>query len=304
MLVTEFEYRTHQAANVSPILLAPLKNSDSTDWKLWRMFSNTTCLLAAISVSIFLFASACCFSEKQHLVHDFSAIQLSLLGAAPTCPGSAWRSIWYFFSSSWRSALAEQDIRAQRSSERLPAQELMALRQLEEKKYQIERQALQDKLALLRAEKVESQKIMDQMLLLEKQHALANKKIDTEIAANKHVVFENMRQSFQSVLSEFFKGAKSIGDTIRGLMVRYSTRSPTCSPDDGPTGGRRGGISSPAQICGAQADRARCCEGCLGCLPGGGGHSLRRPVFSPAAAALAYAATMAFWHQHERGQGV
>ncbi len=193
-------------------------------------------------------------------------------------------------------ALAEQDIRAQAQlGEITRQQELMALRQLEEKKYQIERQALQDKLALLRAEKVEAQKIMDQMLVIEKQHALANKKIDTEIAANKHVVFENMRQSFQSVLSEFFKGAKSIGDTIRGLMgavlnsvtnmlAQMMARQVAVVAESL-------ALHKSAALKQIAQDAAKAASGAYQAVVG---IPYVGPFLAPPAAALAYAATMAF----------
>lgn len=97
-------------------------------------------------------------------------------------------------------------------------QEIAMRTAMEAKRFALEKAGLAKRLALAGADKVARQKLMDELELSEKKHALATAKINEQITAKRDQMFQSMRTGFTSVLSEFFKGAKSIGDTIRGLM--------------------------------------------------------------------------------------
>jgi hypothetical protein len=101
-------------------------------------------------------------------------------------------------------------------------QELASLVQLENQKYAIEQKALQDKLALMQFDLLGQQKILDQELILEQKHAAEVKKINDKAALEENKtwmqLFSSMRSGFASTISSFLNGTATLGATIKGLF--------------------------------------------------------------------------------------
>lgn len=101
-------------------------------------------------------------------------------------------------------------------------QEVAGLIALENRKYQIEQKALNDKLALMQFDALGQQKILDQELVLEQKHAADVKKINDKAALDQNktwaTLFSSMRSGFASTITGFLNGTASLGATIKGLF--------------------------------------------------------------------------------------
>lgn len=98
------------------------------------------------------------------------------------------------------------------------ADQIAAEIEFENRRYQIQRDALAAKAALVQEDALASAQVRNDELIAERQHQLELQLIEQQSMATRMQVFQSMRQGFTNVLSEFFRGAKSIGDTVRGLM--------------------------------------------------------------------------------------
>lgn len=102
------------------------------------------------------------------------------------------------------------------------ADEIAGLRDLEERRYEIERQALQRRIDDISLEKMERQKANQDMELLEVEHdrKLAELQAQQTMLRTKtwKNIFGSMQSGFQGVLAQFGRGTMTIGNLFRGLM--------------------------------------------------------------------------------------
>lgn len=101
-------------------------------------------------------------------------------------------------------------------------QEAQASIQLENEKFHIQQEALQKRLALSKFDLLGQQKLKDEELKLEQKHALdVQKIIDKEALAESKTwdnLFGNMRSGFQTTIASFLKGTSSMSGAIKGLF--------------------------------------------------------------------------------------
>lgn len=99
------------------------------------------------------------------------------------------------------------------------SEELAAYRKLEDDRWEVTQNGYADRLALAGEDKVVRKAIFDELLVAEQQHHNATKKLDMMALADKTRVFKSMQSGFQSVIADFLKGSKTIGETLRGMMA-------------------------------------------------------------------------------------
>lgn len=120
-----------------------------------------------------------------------------------------------------RVRLGKEEVDARRETLRLKrevgeiseAQELQASIDLANDEYDIELQALRDKMALYEMDKVQRQKILNEIELLEKQHAKTIQKINDDIRVEE-------KKSFEQMLSPI---ASAIDKSVTGMIMGTTT---------------------------------------------------------------------------------
>lgn len=125
-------------------------------------------------------------------------------------------------------ALAEVETRKQAIIDQFDAgeisklQELAGLRQLEEQKYQIELQGLQERLKLVEFDRVEKQKAMDAIELLEKQHGADMLKIDRDAIRERmkpwNDFFKSINKGFEDSIAGMIRGTTTLAGAMRNLF--------------------------------------------------------------------------------------
>lgn len=179
------------------------------------------------------------------------------------------------------------------------AQELQGLVALENQKYAIERKALDDKLALMQFDVLGQQKVLDQELLLEQKHAADVQKINDKAALDQNKawagLFSSMRSGFASTITGFLNGTASLGATIKGLFSDIGTSIIQMIANMAAQWLETSLMqilmskTSAATIIGTLAAQAA-----AGAFASTAAIPYVGPELAPAAAALAYADTMAF----------
>jgi hypothetical protein len=109
------------------------------------------------------------------------------------------------------------------------AQEIAGLRDLEAQKFAIEKQALEDRLKLIEADKLARQKIMDEIALLARQRATALTKIDNDAAIARKKQIEGMLAPVTSAIQQSIQGMiqgtqtlhRAIGNLARSILAEF-----------------------------------------------------------------------------------
>ncbi|WP_034302544.1 hypothetical protein [Herbaspirillum sp. RV1423] len=98
--------------------------------------------------------------------------------------------------------------------------ELRAMIDLENQKYQVQQKALQDKVALYEYDKVARQKALDEMDLLEKSHARALQKISGDIAIDQQKTMAQWVSPIKTAFSQSIVGIIQGTQTLQQAMSR------------------------------------------------------------------------------------
>lgn len=84
--------------------------------------------------------------------------------------------------------------------------------------YAAEKASLELKRQAMTGQVVEQQKIDDQLLLIDKKYHAEVDKLDTAADIRKKQLLDSLNQGFNSSLSNFLKGAETLGDGLKSLM--------------------------------------------------------------------------------------
>jgi hypothetical protein len=116
-----------------------------------------------------------------------------------------------------------EEIRSRRALGLISAkEEIQSLIALENQKYQIELQALQDRLALIDMESKEYQKILGQIEKLEQKHALDTKKLQNQIRIESKntwdQIFGSIKSAFDKSITGIIMGTTTLKDAIKNIF--------------------------------------------------------------------------------------